>query len=215
MPAPAAQFNLPHAPPRRIPQLLAVGWRSVDVWPDPLARWLQENRVHVHKAANLFEVAEHVTREPNRWLAIAVNPDGLTRGEFNMLATIKHHVVLPIWTLPECKSRTHRHDPGFTPWEQAMRTLSQMLLTVDTPQIPEGSSKNTDPSRARTSPSARPHDQGIPHPAAPAHNQPARSPEMRPEIPVASQLAARYDEYLSAPVLTAKEIQALLGPVDP
>jgi hypothetical protein len=218
---------MPAAPACSAPRILAIGPRAC--WPAPLAEYIVQGRIHVDAVAGLHEAAARVAgaHERNRadrasdiprYRAILVDPDFLSRREMGLLCVFQRHVTLPIWSLPSAsKHKEMRTQQGVLPWEDAIQAMAQVLLNSCTQQIPKGSIGN--PQSATVAPASADNGASSPlqHAVAaprPSDNDPSATSAKPAETPVATEVAARYDDHVSPVVLSEQELRALMGSPD-
>jgi hypothetical protein len=157
--------------------------------------------------------------------ALLIDVDYVTTAEIEMLQTIKRHMALPIWSMPVARKRREMI-AGILPWEDAARAMAQFLTEASTREGREGNSRNPAAILASpNSPAALPPVANVlPNPPttlAPGQGGESAMPQglesghgKPAEMPVVSDVVARYDGFISQPILTPGEIQALLGRMD-
>jgi hypothetical protein len=171
------------------PTLLVLSPR--ETMPEPLHSMAARGDIVIQRVCSCHEAAAETAIDAGRYAGILADSDWLSLRELEMLNVIQRHAALPIWTLPASTHPKPVTELGLLPWEAAVLALAQLLQQA--PTIDLGRSNN---KTARTSQM----DSKTP-------DNPTAKP---PEIPLASDLAARYDG-LETPVLSRSEIAALLG----
>ena len=171
------------------PTILVLSPR--ETWPEPLQTMAARGDLHLQRVLSCHEVAAETAIKTGHFAGILVDSDWLSVRELEMLNVIQRHAALPIWTLPASTHPKPVTELGLLPWEAAVLALAQLLHQA--PTIDVGRSNN---KIAKTSQI----DSKTP-------DNPTAKP---PEIPLASDLAARYDG-LETPVLSRSEIAVLLG----
>ena len=197
MSAPATQ------PPAEI---LLLG--ALQPWPDPLPQLLAHRLIHLHATSDLYQAAA-LLKDQDRFLALLIDPEHLSRRELQMMITVKRHVALPIWSLPTRQRKALISELGVIPWEDARAALTRYALQRLTPQTAQIDAQNRPSMISLSSPLP-------PAPSSPpkADNSLGRRTEKRAEIPVATHLVARYDQNNATPLLSELELRTLLGSED-
>ena len=171
------------------PTLLIVSPR--DAWPEPLQARMDRCHLNVHRVRTCHEAAAAVAAKSATFVGILIDSEWLSVRELDMMNVIQRHTALPIWTLPASLHPKPGNDLGSLPWEAVALAFSQRLHIAPTPDVGTSSNKMIDSHK---------------NDAKAADNQPPKTPE----IPLAPQVAARYDG-VESPVLSRSEIAALLG----
>ena len=208
--------------------ILVIGPRAH--WPAPLPDYLAQGRIRLDTVADLHQAAAHLSvrrspQEPapsaassSHYRAMLVDPDFLSGREMARLCVFKRHVSLPIWSLPSAgkpKEMIARH--GLLPWEDCLQALAHFVLSGSTPQIPQGSNRFSQTAAAATFPAAsapQTAPQRTSSSPESSDNNASLALEKPAEMPVASEVAARYDALMGQPVLSEQELRALLGSPD-
>lgn len=137
---------------------------------------------------------------------VVIEPQSLSRREWEMLALLKRHIRQPMICLPPRTRHEHSPPPGILSWEAAVGVWGQ--LWGCTPEQPQGNKGN---SEAPTY-NAKTNTPLLPEPAINSTPKTENPPQNRSEMPVVSKVVESYDEDKSAPILSDHEIRALLGP---
>jgi hypothetical protein len=214
----AAQRGSPRpTPPTRPPAMVLVIGRP-EQWPESIVRLANRSIIELTCVMSIYEAAACLTLRRGKIAGVLVDPQGLSRREWEMLEVLRKHIPQPVWSLPVRAGRDKEIARGLLPWEAAESALEQ-LPVVSTPQESQGSNRFSGPGDIYTKADIVPPSefpQSAPPKSAPmaktSHNEPLKTPKKDSEIPVVSEVAPSYDERGIEPLLSENEIRALLGP---
>ena len=171
------------------PCLLIVSPR--DALPAPIESSLSRGDLEIHRVRTCHEAAAAIAAKTEAIVGILIDSDWLSVRELDMMNVIQRHTALPIWTLPASLHPKPGNDLGSLPWEAAALAFAQRLHVAPTPDVGTSNNKIIDSPK---------------NDASAANNPTPKTPE----IPLAPEVAARYDG-VESPVLSRSEIAALLG----
>ena len=171
------------------PCLLIVTPR--DNWPESLQARIAQSNLTTHRVRTCYEAAAAVAAKADHFVGILIDSDWLSVRELDMMNVIQRHTALPIWTLPASLHPKPGNDLSSLPWEAAALVFAQRPHPAPTNDVGTSNNKIIDSPK---------------NDASAADNPTPKTPE----IPLAPEVAARYDG-VESPVLSRSEIAALLG----
>jgi hypothetical protein len=182
-------------------RLLAVGPHD-GPWPPRLAAEIDNGSIVVERVSTLYDAAARLSHAAHAYHALLLDAARLSRRDLQLLPTFTRHKALPMWLLPATTGAHVRfHEAtglGAVPLEEALQATRSSPQEVPTQHGPKGNNEKCKLLHTSAPPDKRGPDDARDH----------------AEIPVTTQVAARYDEAGAQPVLSDDELRALLGAMD-